>query len=81
MTARWTYSFSNLGPKKQISGTTFYKVAIGKETRWLSMEGVKMLAKAKEAGGSQNARPEAGEQLHRQRDEGPCDKDAREHHG
>ena len=53
MKARWTYSFSNLGPKKQISGTTFYKVAIGKETRWLSMEGVKMLAKAKEAGVSQ----------------------------
>ncbi len=55
MTARWTYSFSNLGPKKQISGTTFYKVAIGKETRWLSMEGVKMLQKAKEAGVSQKA--------------------------
>ena len=53
MKARWSYSFSNLGPKKQISGTTFYKVAIGKETRWLSMEGVKMLAKAKEAGVSQ----------------------------
>ena len=53
MKARWTYSFSNLGPKKQISGTTFYKVAIGKETRWLSMEGINMLAKAKEAGVSQ----------------------------
>ena len=53
MKARWSYSFSNLGPKKQISGTTFYKVAIGKETRWLSMEGIKMLAKAKEAGVSQ----------------------------
>ena len=55
MKARWTYSFSNLGPKKQISGTTFYKVAIGKETRWISMEGIKMLAKAKEAGVSQKA--------------------------
>ena len=55
MKARWTYSFSNLGPKKQISGTTFYKVAIGKEVRWLSMEGVKMLQKAKEAGVSQKA--------------------------
>ena len=55
MKARWSYSFSNLGPKKQISGTTFYKVAIGKETRWLSMEGIKMLAKAKEAGVSQKA--------------------------
>ena len=53
MKARWTYSFSNLGTKKQISGTTFYKVAIGKETRWLSMEGINMLAKAKEAGVSQ----------------------------
>ena len=53
MKARWTYSFSNLGPKKQISGTTFYKVAIGKETRWLSMEGINMLAKAREAGVSQ----------------------------
>ena len=53
MKARWSYSFSNLGPKKQISGTTFYKVAIGKETRWLSMEGINMLAKAKEAGVSQ----------------------------
>ena len=51
--ARWTYSFSNRGPQKQISGTTFYKVSIGSETRWLSMEGVKMLAKAKEAGVSQ----------------------------
>jgi len=55
MKARWTYSFSNLGPKKQISGTTFYKVAIGKEVRWLSMEGVRMLQKAKEAGVSQKA--------------------------
>ena len=53
MKARWSYNFSNLGPKKQISGTTFYKVAIGKETRWLSMEGINMLAKAKEAGVSQ----------------------------
>ena len=53
MKARWSYSFSNLGPKKQISETTFYKVAIGKETRWLSMEGIKMLAKAKEAGVTQ----------------------------
>ena len=42
--ARWTYSYSNLGPKKQISGTTFYKVSIGKEVRWLSMEGINMLA-------------------------------------
>ncbi len=40
MTTRWTFSYSNLGPKKQISGTTFYKVSIGKETRWLSMEGI-----------------------------------------
>ena len=55
MTARWTYSFSNMGPKKQISGTTFYKVAIGKEVRWLSMEGIRMLQKAKEAGVSQKA--------------------------
>ena len=53
--ARWTYSYSNLGPKKQISGTTFYKVAIGKETRWLSMEGINMLAKAREAGVNQKA--------------------------
>lgn len=53
--ARWTYSYSNLGPKKQISGTTFYKVSIGKEVRWLSMEGIKMLGKAKEAGVSQKA--------------------------
>ena len=53
--ARWTYSYSNLGPKKQISGTTFYKVAIGKETRWLSMEGIKMLQKAREAGVNQKA--------------------------
>jgi len=53
--ARWTYSYSNLGPKKQISGTTFYKVAIGKEVRWLSMEGIKMLQKAKEAGVNQKA--------------------------
>lgn len=53
--ARWTYSYSNLGPKKQISGTTFYKVSIGKETRWLSMEGINMLAKAKEAGVNQKA--------------------------
>ena len=50
MKARWTYSFSNIGPKRQISGTTFYKVAIGSETRWLSMEGIKMLQKAREAG-------------------------------
>ena len=53
--ARWTYSYSNLGPKKQISGTTFYKVAIGKEVRWLSMEGINMLAKAREAGVNQKA--------------------------
>ena len=53
--ARWTYSYSNLGPKKQISGTTFYKVSIGKEVRWLSMEGIKMLQKAKEAGVNQKA--------------------------
>ena len=53
--ARWTYSYSNLGPKKQISGTTFYKVAIGKETRWLSMEGINILAKAREAGVNQKA--------------------------
>ena len=53
--ARWTYSYSNLGPKKQISGTTFYKVSIGKETRWLSMEGINMLAKAKEAGVNQKS--------------------------
>ena len=53
--ARWTYSYSNLGPKKQISGTTFYKVAIGKEIRWLSMEGIKMLQKAREAGVNQKA--------------------------
>ena len=53
--ARWTYSYSNVGPKKQISGTTFYKVAIGKETRWLSMEGIKMLQKAREAGVNQKA--------------------------
>ena len=50
MTTRWTFDYSNLGPKKQISGTTFYKVSIGKETRWLSMEGIRMLQKAKEAG-------------------------------
>ena len=53
--ARWTYSYSNLGPKKQISGTTFYKVSIGKAVRWLSMEGINMLAKAKEAGVNQKA--------------------------
>ena len=53
--ARWTYSYSNLGPKKQISGTTFYKVAIGKDIRWLSMEGIKMLQKAREAGVNQKA--------------------------
>ena len=53
--ARWTYSYSNLGPKKQISGTTFYKVSIGKEVRWLSMEGINMLAKAREAGVNQKA--------------------------
>ena len=53
--ARWTYSYSNLGPKKQISGTTFYKVSIGKEVRWLSMEGIRMLQKAKEAGENQKA--------------------------
>ena len=53
--ARWQYSFSNLGPKKQISGTTFYKVTIGKEVRWLSMEGINMLRKAKEAGVNQKA--------------------------
>ena len=53
--ARWTYSYSNLGPKKQISGTTFYKVAIGSETRWLSIEGIKMLQKAREAGVNQKA--------------------------
>ena len=53
--ARWTYSYSNLGPKKQISGTTFYKVAIGKEIRWLSMEGIKMLQKAREAGVNQKS--------------------------
>lgn len=47
---RWTYSFSNLGPKKQIGGTTFYKVNLGSETKWLSMEGVKMLEKARQAG-------------------------------
>ena len=55
MKARWTYSFSNIGPKRQISGTTFYKVAIGSETRWLSMEGIKMLQKAREAGVNQKA--------------------------
>ena len=55
MKARWTYSFSNTGPKKQISGTTFYKVAIGSETRWLSMEGIKMVQKAREAGVNQKA--------------------------
>ena len=53
--ARWTYSYSNLGPKKQISGTTFYKVSIGKETRWLSMEGINMLQKAREAGVNQKS--------------------------
>lgn len=47
---RWTYSFSNLGPKKQIAGTTFYKVNMGSETKWLSMEGIKMLEKARQAG-------------------------------
>lgn len=55
MTTRWTFNYSNLGPKKQISGTTFYKVSIGKETRWLSMEGIRMLQKAKEAGVKQKA--------------------------
>ena len=53
--ARWTFSYSNMGPKKQISGTTFYKVTIGKEARWLSMEGIRMLQKAKEAGVNQKA--------------------------
>ena len=48
--ARWTYEFSNLGPKKQIAGTTYYKVSIGKDVRWMSMEGIKMLEKAKDAG-------------------------------
>ena len=55
MTTRWTFDYSNLGPKKQISGTTFYKVSVGKETRWLSMEGIRMLQKAKEAGVNQKA--------------------------
>lgn len=50
MKARWNYSFSNLGPKKQISGTTYYKVMIGKEARWLSMEGIHMVEKAHQAG-------------------------------
>lgn len=48
--ARWDYSFSNLGPKKQISGVTYYKVSIGSDVRWLSMEGINMLHKAKQAG-------------------------------
>lgn len=50
MTSRWTYSFSNLGPKKQISGMTFYRVKIGKDVKWVSMSGIKMLEEARRAG-------------------------------
>ena len=42
MTARWNFSYSPSN-RKTINGTTFYKVAIGSETKWLSMSGIKML--------------------------------------
>lgn len=49
MTARWDFRYSP-SERKTINGTTFYKVAIGKETRWLSMSGIKMLNNARQAG-------------------------------
>lgn len=52
MKARWNFSYSP-SERKTISGTTFYKVAIGKETRWLSMSGIKMLNNARQAGVNQ----------------------------
>jgi hypothetical protein len=52
MTARWNFNYSP-SERKTINGTTFYKVAIGKETRWLSMSGIKMLNNARQAGVNQ----------------------------
>lgn len=50
MATRWSYSFSNLGPKKRVGGTTFYKVQVGSQSKWLSMQGIKMLEKAHDQG-------------------------------
>ena len=52
MGTRWNFSYSP-SERKTISGVTYYKVAIGKETRWLSMSGIKMLHNAKQAGVTQ----------------------------
>ena len=52
MTARWNFKYSP-SERKTINGTTFYKVSIGKESRWLSMSGIKMLNNAREAGVNQ----------------------------
>ena len=52
MTARWNFSYSPSN-RKTINGTTFYKVAIGSETKWLSMSGIKMLHNARQAGVNQ----------------------------
>ena len=52
MVARWNFSYSP-SERKTINGTTFYKVSIGKETKWLSMSGIKMLHNARQAGVNQ----------------------------
>ena len=52
VSTRWNFSYSP-SERKTISGVTYYKVAIGKETRWLSMSGIKMLHNAKQAGVNQ----------------------------
>lgn len=52
MTARWNFKYSP-SERKTINATTFYKVTIGKETKWLSMSGIKMLNNAREAGVNQ----------------------------
>lgn len=52
MTTRWNFSYSP-SERKTINATTFYKVTIGSETKWLSMSGIKMLHNARQAGVNQ----------------------------
>ena len=52
MKARWNFSYSP-SERKTINGTTFYRVAIGSESKWLSMSGIRMLQNAREAGVNQ----------------------------
>lgn len=52
MVTRWNFSYSP-SERKTVNATTFYKVTIGSKTKWLSMEGIRMLNNARQAGVSQ----------------------------